>query len=331
MRLTSETFQNVMKYHFDGVFNAANALAVAVSGGADSMALLWLLQEWCAVQDKDLHVLSVDHGLRAAAQDECAAVANYCKAFDHVQHSTLTWDAPSDIRVQEEARKARYALMAKYCEARGVTHLFLGHHAGDQAETFLFRLAKGSGLDGLCGMKPLQAMGGLTLCRPLLSVPKSDLIALCELQNIPFSDDPSNEDERFARVRLRQSMDVLEGEGLTEKRLSMTAMRMSRAQEAIEVIVKDVEGKHLIAKNTKRIEYSDKVLSSPREIIIRIVQNGIAALADGQDYAPRLERIEDLAAALQNSETFRKRTLGGVIFERDDKAETIIFTREKND
>ena len=137
MGLTSETFEELMRSTFDRIFgdarddafNNANAYAVAVSGGADSMALLFLLQEWCAAHDKVLHVLSVDHCLRAEALQECHAVGEYCEQFEHVFHDVLTWDVPSEARVQEEARKARYDMMARYCMRHGIQHFLLGLHA----------------------------------------------------------------------------------------------------------------------------------------------------------------------------------------------------------
>jgi len=209
MSLTSEHFHTLMEYAFAGMFDDVPAIAVGVSGGADSMAFLSLLQEWCAAHGKILHALSVNHGLREAAKDECAMVEHYCQQYDHVQHQTLQWDDPSNVRVQEEARRARYDLMGGYCQEKGISHLFLAHHADDQAETVLFRLAKGSGLDGLAGIRNQQGMNGVTLCRPLLDVAKEDLIEFCEVQDIPYIDDPSNDADSFARVRLRQSMDVL--------------------------------------------------------------------------------------------------------------------------
>ena len=328
MSLTSEIFDALMERVFGTLFDDVRAVAVAVSGGADSMALLWCLQEWAAERGVYAHVLSVDHGLRANAKDECAAVAAFCDEFEHLEHVTLKWDAPSDVRVQEEARKARYALMGEYCAEHDVSYLFLGHHADDQAETFLFRLAKGSGLDGLSGMRAVQKMDDVTLCRPFLSVPKSELMETCEANDILFFEDPSNEDDGFARVRLRGSMDVLRGEGLTAKRLGVTASRMARARYALDEMADKAFHDSVLNKNTNCIEFNNKICLYPDEIVMRVLLLAIDDIGLDQDYAPRMERVEDLAHALKYDLSFRKRTLGGVIFERNEKAQSIILTCE---
>ncbi|NCT40534.1 MAG: tRNA lysidine(34) synthetase TilS [Alphaproteobacteria bacterium] len=331
MSLTSEQFNDLMGRPFGGAFEHVQTIAVGVSGGGDSMALLWLLQEWCAVHDKILHVLSVDHGLRKAARGECESVADYCAAFEHVQHHILTWEAPKNVRVQEGARKARYALMRGYCFERGIQHLFLAHHQGDQAETVLFRLAKGSGLDGLAGMRMVQEMDGLLLCRPLLHVPKDDLVAVCDAQGIEYVDDPSNVDDGYARVRLRQSMDILSAEGLSEKRLSVIAMRMARARDALDDITQKAFADHLLFKNTNRIEFKISICDAHDEIVLRLLLMCISDIGLDRDYAPRMEKVEDLMFSLKHDVSFRKRTLGGVIFERDDVNKRLILACEKSE
>jgi len=328
MSLTPEQFNALIARSFAGALDDFSALAVGVSGGVDSMALLWLLQRWCADHSKVLHVLSVDHGLRDEAASECAMVARYCEVFDHVNHEILKWDIPSDKRVQEEARKARYALMGAYCKVHSIQHLFLAHHEGDQAETVLFRLAKGSGLDGLAGMRAVQNMDNVTLCRPLLNVAKGDLIALCAREDIPFIDDPSNEDDQYARVRLRRSMNVLAEEGLTPKRLAVTARRIARARDALDEVADRAYEEHLLNKNTDRFEFNNNLAREHSETLLRVVLKVIEYIGFDRDYAPRMEKVEDLVDALQNDLSFRKRTLGGVVFERDDQNQMLIFSRE---
>ncbi len=326
-----DKFSKIIEKDFSTTIEKQKALAVGVSGGPDSMALLWLLQEWCSLQGKDLHVLSVDHGLREDAQKECALVAEYCSGFDHVCHETLVWEAPQDVRIQEEARKARYDLMRGYCKAHGISSLFLGHHQDDQAETVLFRLAKGSGLDGLSGMAAVQEFQGFYLCRPLLEVSKQELVQLCNDKNIPYSHDPSNDNEAFARVRLRQSIDILAKEGLTSKRLSVTANRLARARQALDIFTDEAFERYLISKNAGPIEFSKDLLDAPEEIVIRVLFRCFDLIGLDRDYAPRMEKVESLVDALKNDASFRRRTLGGIIFERDDKAGYLILMRENNE
>lgn len=330
--ITSDMFDALMAQSFSNVFDDVRVVAVGVSGGADSMALLWLLQGWAAERGIYVYALSVDHGLRVDAAGECKVVAEYCEGFEHVEHVTLKWLAPCDVRVQEEARKARYALMSEYCAKQDVQHLFLGHHADDQAETFLFRLAKGSGLDGLSGMVAMQAMdhemGDIILCRPLLRVPKDALVTTCGAQDISFIDDPSNDDDEYARVRLRAASEVLAKEGLSAKRLGVTAMRMARARYALDHNADCVFKDNALYINTTRIEFNNKLCLNPDEIVIRVLLLAMDQIGLKREYAARMEKVEALAHSLKYDLSFRKRTLGGVIFERDEARGRIVLKCE---
>src|SRR5690606_21458404 len=128
-----------------------------------------------------IHALTVDHGLRAESAQEAKAVAAWVKDWPRIRHSVLNISAlRGQSRRMEQAREKRYEVMARYCADKKIGHLFLAHHLDDQAETFLFRLAKGSGLDGLAAMKPRQRYDdNLVLLRPLLDTPKAALIKIC--------------------------------------------------------------------------------------------------------------------------------------------------------
>ncbi|MGH1398061.1 MAG: tRNA lysidine(34) synthetase TilS [Alphaproteobacteria bacterium] len=314
-------FQTIEAFDWQGV----KRVAVAVSGGPDSVALWGVVRVWAEVRGIDVHALHVDHGLRDGSADEAAVLAARIKGLQ-----VLQWDVPSDVRVQEEARKARYRLMAEYCAAEGIGHLLLAHHRDDQAETVLFRLAKGSGLDGLGGMRSVQDYDAdLVLVRPFLEVDKADLVAYCAERGVPYFNDPSNENDDFARVRLRQARDVLEGEGLSAKRLAITARRFQRARDALDEIAGEVFADCALNKKSKRIEFDLSLVNShPEEIVLRVVLRAMAMIGAQRDYAPRLERVEDLVVDLMADAAFRKRTLGGVIFERDDAAGLIILQQE---
>ncbi len=317
-------------------YKGEEAIAIGVSGGADSMALARILALWSkdtgAGAGVGVHVLSVDHGLRAEAAGEVAYVADVVAGWggDGVVHQALRWEGEKpDSGVQEAARSARYDLMVEYCAAHGISYLFLAHHLDDQAETLLFRLAKGSGLNGLAGMAPEQERGGLTLVRPLLDVPKEDLVAFCAAEDVDFIEDPSNSDAAYARVRLREARAVLEEEGLTSKRLAVTARRLLRARLALDEIADERLVEVLSRKDTDRIVFHFEIWSKqPSEIALRLVVRAFEEFSPDADYLPRMEKIEDLCVDLMAGEAFRKRTLGGVIFSRDDKEGEIIMSRE---
>ncbi|MEK9646358.1 MAG: tRNA lysidine(34) synthetase TilS, partial [Alphaproteobacteria bacterium] len=153
-----------------GPFETAPHIAVAVSGGADSMALLLLAAAWAADRSGRVTALTVDHGLRAEAAAEAAEVARRCRARG-IACETMRWDGDKPATgIQEAARSARYDLMTGWCRDRAVAHLLVAHHAGDQAETFLYRMGRGSGADGLAGMPAAVVRAGVRLLRPLLDV-----------------------------------------------------------------------------------------------------------------------------------------------------------------
>lgn len=315
---------------YESPLTDVKAVAVAVSGGPDSLSLLWLLCQQKRYDFK-IHALIIDHGLRTEAHEEARRVSKQVSAWGNVEAHILRWEGVKpDAAVQEAARTARYDLMEEYCKAHGIHHLFLGHHRDDLAETVLFRLAKGSGLDGLSGIRPVQAYSEhLVLLRPLLDCPKQALVELCDKNGIAFVHDPSNEKEEFARVRLRRSAEVLSEEGLSPKRLAVTAKRINRAREALEFYAEEAQKDCALEKKSKRIEYNFKKLQSyPEETVFRVVMAAFSHFNPQADYAPRMEKVEALVYDLISTEHFRKRTLGGVVFERNDTQDILILTQE---
>jgi len=292
-------------------------VACGVSGGADSLALAWLLARWCAERGKALHILTVDHGLRPEAADEARYVAALVAGWPGVSHHILTYDGDKpDSAVQEEARALRYALIAAKCAELGVRVLALAHHQDDQGETVLFRLAKGSGLDGLCAMRPVQYYSeDLTLIRPLLDVPKAELVTLCEREGLDYIDDPSNDDPAYARVRLRAAREVLEAEGMTNKRLALSARRLQRAQEALEQIAEERYETLVNEEGGQLMADVPGLRALPEEVAFRIVLRMVRHFRQGARYNPRMEKLEALFGDLYHGEDFRKRTLAGLMFE----------------
>ena len=335
-QITNEDFDKALKNILGPSLYAEDvrAVAVAVSGGADSMLLVHLLSDWARefMPEMRIHALTVDHGLRQEARAEAEDVGERLSCLPSLEHHILTWDdgGQTESRIQERAREARYDLMRSYMQREGVRYLFSGHHMDDQAETFLYRLAKGSGLDGLSCMNGVQDIGnGLLLARPFLGFSKSSLLVSCQARGIEFIDDPSNENDAFARVRLRQSMDVLAQEGLTNKRLSQTAMRLSRARVALEDLSERAYKGCAISCDPECIVFNfDDLVEWPDEIVFRVFLLALHALSDKEGYGPRMERAEDLFYDLMQPNPFRKRTLHGVIIELNAERSRLIMTKE---
>jgi len=206
-------------------------IALAVSGGPDSMALAFCAKRWA---QRDIVAFIVDHDLRAESAAEAAQVQAVLKQMN-VAAEILHWKhEPIAARLHEKAREARYRLLMEACRRHGANDLLIAHHRDDQAETILMRLAKGSGVEGLAGMEAQTARDDIRFLRPFLSLPKERLIATCQAAHIPFATDPSNSLEKFARGRLRKIMPLLAPEGLTVENLITLGARAAEAKIALE-------------------------------------------------------------------------------------------------
>lgn len=321
-----------------GPFEPAPVLAVAVSGGADSMALALLADRWARARRGRIVALTVDHGLRAESGAEAHTVGRWLKA-KRIAHATLAWRRTSDdvttANLQAWARAARYRLMSDWCVEHGVLHLLLAHHRDDQAETLLLRLGRGSGVDGLAAMAPVREMYGIRLLRPLLGFSHAQLEATLRRPGQPWIEDPSNTNVRFARVRLRALAAALADEGLTSERLAATAARLRSAREALEhgtaaflatAATPFAEGYVTLSRAALR--------DAPNEIAARAVARLVSAVG-GLAYAPRRIRCERLLAALLASPRGPRvgasdavlATLGGVLVVAN-ATDALLFVRE---
>ena len=296
-----------------GPFEACPALAVAVSGGADSMALCLLADDWVRARGGSVTALTVDHGLRQEASAEARRVADWL-APRGIAHRTLTWHPPPAPRsLQETARTARHGLLKAWCRDAGCLHLLTAHHLDDQAETFLLRLARGSGLDGLAAMAALRETAECRLLHPLLTVPADRLESFLDAAGQSWIEDPSNADPSYARVRLRRGSVLLAGEGLSPARLAATARRLGRARAALEAqVARLLAGAvALHPSGFARLDAATLSRAAP-EIALRALAQLVAAIG-GTDYTPRLERLERLHGALAQP-LVAGRTLGGCRF-----------------
>lgn len=281
-----------------GPFEPRPAVAVGVSGGSDSLALTLLLADWLVPLSGRLIAFTVDHGLRPEAAQEAAWVGRQLRARD-LAHRVLRWDGPKPAASrQAAAREARYRLLLAACEAEGILHLALAHHLEDQAETFLLRLGRGSGLDGLAAMASVVETDRLRLLRPLLACPKARLAATLAARNADWIDDPSNDDRAYARVRLRRLLPELAGEGLTPNRLAAASGHLGRARAALEEAVAALLARAVRPHPAGFLDLDPAALAAASpEIALRALARCVMTIG-GCNYTPRLERLERLHASL---------------------------------
>jgi tRNA(Ile)-lysidine synthase len=309
--IKDQTFATLMEPL--GPFEDNPHLAVAVSGGADSMALALLAHAWARHRGGTVTALTVDHGLRPEAAGEARQVGDWLTGRG-IAHETLVWRGPKPrAGIQAAARTARYDLLAQWCRGRGVLHLLAAHHGDDQAETVLLRRDMNSGIAGLSGMAPVRAMAGVRLLRPLLSRHRAELTATLKACRQPWLEDPSNQDLRYARIRARRGLETNVGE---RDRLLALAGRAATARGR--------DGHRLahMAARSVRLHpagycwfdpapclVGNRDLLPPREFfqllgdVLRCIGGGV--------YRPRRDRLERLGQAIIADQLAGGRTLGG--------------------
>ncbi|WP_409192081.1 tRNA lysidine(34) synthetase TilS [Bradyrhizobium sp. RDM4] len=289
-------------------FKSAPALVLAVSGGPDSVALMWLAARWqrSLARGPQLVVVTVDHGLRVEAAREAREVKRLAAALG-LAHRTLRWrGAKPNTGLPAAAREARYRLLAQAARATGATHVLTAHTRDDQAETLLMRLLRGSGIAGLSAMARVTTRDGIALARPLLDVPKSQLIATLKRARIGFADDPTNRDTAYTRPRLRALLPQLAREGGNDRNLVRLAARLARANAAVEVLTDGAE-RFLRLRDRGDAPHGPAARSFeakafaavPEEVRLRLLLRAINRL--GHEGPAELGKVETLLAALDQT------------------------------
>jgi tRNA(Ile)-lysidine synthase len=314
--------------------------AVAVSGGGDSVALMLLL----AVYAKQAKipppiVLTVDHGLRADSAKDAKAVARMASEAGLKAHVLTFKGTVPTSDIEAEARHARYRLMGDWLTANKTGALYVAHTMEDQAETFLLRLARGSGLDGLSAMRavtrfPLPGYDEIRLVRPLLEFPRAALRDYLKTKKQNWLEDPMNADPRFARSRLRAAWPQLDELGLTASRVADAAEHLGRAREALEGMTEALLDRAARFDAQGVLLDSVRLKMAPREVGLRALA-AVLSRVSGDAYRPRFGRLERLFDSIRDGTLGGGATLHGCIVAPAARAlsafgtGTLAITREK--
>jgi tRNA(Ile)-lysidine synthase len=319
---------------FTRLCHAYSHLLVAVSGGADSTALVLLLHAWAVSRGRTaprLSVATVDHRLRPASTAEADAVAVLSASLG-LAHTILPWlgDKPT-TGIQTVARDARFHLLRDHATHIGADAIVFAHTRDDQAETVLMRLARGSGADGLGGMDPVSTRDGMTILRPLLTIPKSRLIATLRHRGIAWIEDPSNANDTFERVRWREASEYLTTLGLTATPLAETARRLRRARTALDTVAAHQMNPEAGVVRLDPLGFAivtwPELLRQPDEIRLRVLIRLIERVGGAGVPVP-LARLEAMTETLDWRMPVG-RTLGRVMFMRGvAHPEHILLVRE---
>ncbi len=277
-------------------------IGLAVSGGGDSMAMLALAHNWTRTWGLRLRVVTVDHGLRDESAAEARMVAAECATLGH-PHDTLRWHWDGRGNVMAAARAGRLQLIGAW--AGGTRHVLMAHTRDDVAETFLMRLARGSGLDGLSAMAPKREVpagkghDGFTLLRPCLGMSRAELRHYIRVLQVPWVEDPTNEDPSYDRARTRRQLDLLAEAGIDADKLAATALRLARARHALERRTAEAAARLATEGQAQGVPTGELVLDRDdfaaldRETRSRLLA-GALRYVGGDAYAPRADPLEAL-------------------------------------
>lgn len=301
---------------------AEPTIAVAVSGGPDSLALSLLLHQW---GKKNILALTVDHGLRTGSDQEALLVQSWMQRYA-IPHKILTWQGVKPrTRIQETARHMRYSLLTQACREHNITTLLTGHQAYDQVETFLMRLARGSGPRGLCAIRPVSHVNGLKLVRPLLTVPPGRLRATLEHFKRPCIEDPSNQNKAFERVRWRQLWLDMTSRGLTLDGILSTIERLQDNQCLVDTYLSDLQTKIVTVSPYGYLMVDWKQAKALPVEILHGFMAVLLQLFSSKSWNTPYIKIKDLCRLLLQSDR-RVFTLGGVILQ--NKGPDLFLFRE---
>lgn len=294
-----------------GPFEATPFLAVATSGGADSIALCILADRWARARRGKIIALVVDHRLRKGSYAEAQRVKSQLEKNLGITARVLRGHkSGSGVNVQANARAVRYRLMCDWCVRYGILHLLLAHHREDQAETFLLRLIRGSGVEGLAAMSPVSELMGVRILRPFLATSKLRLKTTVTDARQLWLEDPSNADRKFSRVRIRQLSHLFEEEGLESIRITNTAFHIGRARDTLEDSQADLLARALTLNAAGYAILNTQLFrQARRETALRALARILVCIS-GRDYSPRFVRLERLYTGIMK-ELGRPRTLHG--------------------
>lgn len=280
---------------------AGKKLAVAVSGGVDSVCLL----NWCKLAGMNIVALHVNHGLRAAADIETQYVQDLCEKLN-VPCRVFYWTGEKpDSGLENAARDARYKMMTDFCQENDIYALLVAHQADDQIETFLMNLGRGSGLFGLAAMRRMSMRDGVRIVRPLLDVSRAELRAWCDEHNVKYFIDEMNSDPHYTRVKIRQNRHLIsEKLGISDARILLAVQNLGRLRDKIE---NDVDKMVADVVDNRRAVFGDVFLFDlDPDFRLRFIGKLIQTIG-GDKYPPRLN---SLAGALSRLRGNCKFTLG---------------------
>jgi tRNA(Ile)-lysidine synthase len=290
----------------------------AVSGGSDSLCLAYFTKIYTSEFKNKIHIVIVDHKLRKESYTEALKVKSILKR-KKIKSTILSWKGKvPKSNIQKNARNIRYSLISNYCLKNNIKYLLTAHHIDDQIENFFIRLLRGSGLTGLSSMTEKNNYNGsLMLIRPFLNFKKKDLEYVTLSFFKTYIQDPSNENDKFLRVRIRKYRKNMEKEGLDTNKIIKTVNNLISAKKALNYYKEKALHKHVTFLSKNKCLINKQIfIDEAKEIIFKSFSD-ILSLISGTYYPPRSKKVVNLIDRVKKV-SFNKSTLGGCIIEKKD-------------
>ena len=312
---------------FSSLLSTKESIAVAVSGGPDSLSLAFLAKCFSLINKVKVSYFIVDHKLRRESSKEAKYVSDLLKKIN-IKCKILSWNGIKPINnIQAHAREKRYQLLVNECKRNKINNLLAGHHLDDVLENFIIRLTRGSGLKGLISFdkRTKYKNENLNILRPLLDLNKEDLVFISKKVFKFYIKDPSNNNEDFKRIRVRKLLQSLEKEGLDKNKLVLTINNLKDSDQSIKFYEnKNMKENAIFLKEKKTCILKKEFFDQAHEVILRSLTTIIQKI--GKKYYPtRGKSIDELINKIENK-SFSKITLGGCFIERIN--ETILISKE---
>ena len=324
--IKNQISKNIYKKFKASVFKIVknNSFALAVSGGSDSLCLAYLGKLYSLKYKSKMHVLIVDHRLRKESHQESLQVKGILKT-KKIESTILKWKGKiPKSNIQKNARNIRYNLISKYCLKNDIKYLITAHHLDDQIENFFIRLFRGSGLTGLSSMsESINYNNNLKIIRPFLNTKKKDLKYVTLSFFKTYIDDPSNENEKFLRVRVRKYRKSMEKEGLDTSKIIKTVNNLLSANTALNYYKNKALSKHVYFASKDKCSINSQIFSEEAGEIIFKSFSDIFSLISGKYYPPRSKKIVNLINRVKKDQ-FGKSTLGGCVIEKKNNVIAIF-------
>ena len=323
-KLTNKRINLIYK-RFEKSLNIKENFAVAVSGGPDSLSLAFLAKLYSLTNKLKIKYFIVDHRLRKESTDEAIKVKKILKKFS-INLEILTWRGKKPLKnIQALSRKKRYDLLFLECDRHNLNNILLGHHQDDLFENFFIRILRGSGLKGLISLNKKTMINNKNLFRPLLDQKKEDLIFLSKSIFNFYIKDPTNDNEKYQRIKVRKLIEELQKNGLDKKKFFKTIKNLKSSNNVVDYYAKENLKKNaFFSEQDKKLIFNKNFFVQPYEVVFRCLSDSIKLV--GQNYySTRGKKLEKIIKVLENDEPF-KLTLGGCIIEKVNQS--VIIKKE---